>query len=77
MWEAARELGTPPERTVVIGDTMETDILGGVQLGYTTVLVLSGGTRKSELDHFAFRPTYVVKSIAELLTPELFGRIAA
>lgn len=77
MCEAARELGTPPERTVVIGDTMATDVLGGVQLGYTTVLVLSGGTRKSELDEYAYRPTHVVKSIGDLLEPEWFTRIAA
>jgi len=77
MCEAARELGTLPERTVVIGDTMETDILGGVQLGFSTVLVLSGGTRRSELNEFAYRPTHVVKSIGDLLQRELFGTIAA
>ena len=77
MCEAARELGTTPERTVVIGDTMGTDILGGVQLGYSTVLVLSGGTRRSELTEFAYRPTHVVKSIADLLSRDLFGTIAA
>lgn len=77
MLEAARELGTPTERTVVIGDTMETDILGGVQLGFSTVLVLSGGTRRSELSEFAFRPTHIVKSIGDLLEPELFHTIAA
>jgi NagD protein len=75
MCEAARQLGT--ERTVVIGDTMETDILGGVQLGFSTVLVLSGGTRRSALDGFAYRPTHVVKSISDLLERDLFCRIAA
>ena len=30
----------PPDETTMIGDTMETDILGGVQMGYRTVLVL-------------------------------------
>ncbi len=77
MCEAARELGTPPERTVVIGDTMATDILGGVQLGYTTVLVLSGGTSKKEVQDFAYRPTLVVDSIADLLSDQLFARITA
>jgi NagD protein len=77
MCEAARELGTPPERTVVIGDTMATDILGGVQLGYTTVLVLSGGTSKKEVQDFAYRPTFIVDSIADLLSDELFARITA
>jgi NagD protein len=77
MCEAARQLGTNTERTVVIGDTMETDILGGVQLGFSTVLVLSGGTRRSALDDFAYRPTHIVRSIGDLLERDLFCRIAA
>src|SRR5881397_3037165 len=40
---ARKELGLSTDQTVVIGDTMETDVLGGVQLGFKTVLVLSGG----------------------------------
>ena len=42
---ARKELGLTTDQTIVIGDTMETDILGGVQLGFKTILVLSGGTR--------------------------------
>src|SRR5262245_35700612 len=41
---ARKELGLSAEQTIVIGDTMETDILGGVQMGCRTVLVLSGST---------------------------------
>ena len=50
--DARRPQGTGPgtEETTMIGDTMETDILGGVQLGYRTVLVLSGGTSREDLD---------------------------
>jgi NagD protein len=44
---------------------METDILGGVQLGYHTVLVLSGGTRAADLSRYAYRPEVVVESLAE------------
>ena len=51
----------------MIGDTMETDILGGVQMGYQTVLVLSGGTSRDDLQQFAYRPNMVVDSIADLL----------
>jgi NagD protein len=63
---ARKELGLAAEQTVVIGDTMDTDILGGVQLGYKTVLVLSGSTRREDLGRFAFRPDKVVDSIADL-----------
>ena len=52
--------------TTIIGDTMETDILGGVQMGYRTVLVLSGGTRREDLARYAYRPDIVVDSIADL-----------
>jgi NagD protein len=70
---ARNELGTDASRTTMIGDTMDTDILGGVQLGYRTILVLSGGTRRADLDTFAYRPDIVVESIADLSVPELAG----
>jgi len=66
---ARKELGLATAETVVIGDTMETDILGGVQMGYRTVLVLSGGTSRDDLTKFAYRPDLIVESIAELLQP--------
>ena len=49
----------------MIGDTMETDILGGTQLGMHTVLVLTGGTQPEDLARFAYRPEYVVQSLRE------------
>jgi NagD protein len=58
----------------MIGDTMDTDILGGVQMGYRTVLVLSGTTRREELDRFAYRPDVIVDSIADLNHPS--GQLA-
>jgi NagD protein len=63
---ARKELGLASAETVVIGDTMDTDILGGVQLGYKTVLVLSGTTRREDLGRYAYRPDLVVDSIADL-----------
>jgi NagD protein len=49
----------------MIGDTMETDILGGVQLGFHTVLVLSGGTKMDDLPRYAYRPEIIVESVGE------------
>jgi NagD protein len=66
-------LGTESSRTTMIGDTMETDILGGVQLGYRTILVLSGATRRVDLEAFAYKPDIIVDSIADLSAPELTG----
>lgn len=63
---ARKELGLTTDETIVIGDTMDTDIVGGVQMGYKTILVLSGGTAASDLSRYAFRPDLVVESIADL-----------
>jgi NagD protein len=76
MRAARKELGLATAETTVIGDTMETDILGGVQMGYRTVLVLSGGTSRADLSRFAYRPDVVVDSIADLvgLDPASIGQ---
>jgi NagD protein len=66
MRDARKELGTAAVNTTMIGDTMETDILGGVQLGYRTVLVLSGGTRLEDIPRYSYRPDVVVDSLADL-----------
>ena len=66
MRAARKELGLTTDETTMIGDTMETDILGGVQLGFHTVLVLTGGTRREEVDRYTYQPERVVESIAEL-----------
>lgn len=65
MRAARKELGLTTDQTIMIGDTMETDILGGVQLGFHTVLVLSGGTSREDLQKFAYRPDVVVEHLAE------------
>lgn len=72
MRAARKELGLTTDQTTMIGDTMETDILGGVQLGFHTVLVLSGGTRAEDLPKYAYRPETVVPSLAELA--DMFDR---
>jgi NagD protein len=73
MRAARKELGLDAIRTTMIGDTMETDILGAVQLGYRAILVLSGGTCHEDLAAFAYRPDMIVDSIADLSAAELAG----
>jgi NagD protein len=73
---ARKELGLATSETIMVGDTMETDILGGVQMGYHTVLVLSGGTQLSDLSKFAYRPHQVINSIADLCeSPNVFNKV--
>lgn len=65
MRAARKEIGLSSDETIMIGDTMETDIVGGVQLGYHTILVLSGGAKRDDVPRYAYRPELVVASLAE------------
>lgn len=66
MRAARKELGLTTDETTMIGDTMETDILGGVQLGFHTILVLTGSTQRDDLARYTYRPEVVVESVADL-----------
>lgn len=74
---ARKQLGLSTAETIMVGDTMETDILGGVQLGYRTILVMSGGTKAEDLDNFAFRPDLIVNSIADVVQHPIFELVHA
>jgi len=69
MRSARKALGLETAETTVIGDTMDTDIQGGVQMGYKTILVLSGITKKEELQKYAFKPDMVVNSVQDIKLP--------
>src|SRR4029078_2378712 len=62
---ARKGIGLETAETTVIGDTMETDVLGGVQMGYRTILVLTGWTKREDLTKYAYQPDMVVHSIAD------------
>lgn len=55
---ALSRLGTPPEFTAVVGDRLETDILGGRNAGLTTILVLTGVTTAAGLSHATVMPDW-------------------
>ncbi|UJH90635.1 HAD-IIA family hydrolase [Antarcticibacterium sp. 1MA-6-2] len=54
MRSARKYLGLEARETIIIGDTMDTDILGGIQLGYTTILTLTKCISKRELKQLCF-----------------------
>jgi NagD protein len=69
MRSARKFIGLETAETTVIGDTMDTDIQGGVQMGYKTILVLSGVSRREDIHHYAFKPDLIVPSVKELELP--------
>src|SRR3954471_2914561 len=77
MRAARKELGLATDETIMIGDTMETDILGGVAMGYRTTLVLTGSTRREDLKRYAYRPDFILNSIADLCDEPVYAQIVA
>ena len=65
--EGLNILGAHSKSTAMIGDRMDTDIRAGVESGLETVLVLSGATRRDEVSSFAFQPSRIVESVADLV----------
>ena len=55
----------------MIGDRMDTDIVGGLEAGMNTCLVLSGVTNREDLEGFPYRPTYIFESVADIVLEDL------
>ena len=73
MRSARKYLGLEARETVIIGDTMDTDILGGIQLGYTTILTLSGVSQRENLINYAFKPDVIVNSVSDIDIDEVLA----
>jgi NagD protein len=66
MRTALNYLGVHSEDTVMIGDRMDTDIIAGVETGVETILVLSGVTGREDVGSYAYQPTRIVSSVADI-----------
>ncbi|MEX0886014.1 MAG: HAD-IIA family hydrolase, partial [Phycisphaeraceae bacterium] len=75
MREARKTLDLSAAETIMIGDTMSTDILGGVQMGYKTVLTLTGGTQRDDLSQYAYQPDLIIDSLGETTYDDLVERV--
>jgi 4-nitrophenyl phosphatase len=64
---ALRKLGTKPENTLVIGDRLDTDIVGGQGVGCRTALVLSGVTTQAMAEKWLPQPDFTATDLTELL----------
>lgn len=72
---ARKELDLATDETIMIGDTMSTDILGAGSMGFTTVLTLSGVTNMEDLDKYGYTPDFIIKSVKDLLDEALFSQV--
>ena len=64
--QALARMGSQPETTVMIGDRLETDILGGQRAGLGTVLVLSGVHTEADVERMDIHPDWTFRDIGEL-----------
>ena len=64
--QALSTLGTTLEETVAIGDRLNTDILGAVNTGIRSILVLTGISTLKELKEVDYQPTWVMQDIEEI-----------
>ena len=63
---ALARLGLSPERCLMVGDRLETDVLFGLRAGMAAALTLTGATSATELAS-DIRPSYVLRRLSELL----------
>jgi NagD protein len=67
MREALNRISAHSQTCAMVGDRMDTDVLGGLEAGLQTFLVLTGVTRATEVDRYPYVPSKVVASIADLI----------
>lgn len=60
-------LGVEPEKAVILGDRMDTDIIAGVESEIETVLLLSGVTTFHIMRKFPYRPTYIYNGVGDII----------
>ncbi len=70
---ARKTIGLRTDETIMVGDTMYTDVLGAVQMGYRSVLVLSGHTHEDDVKKYAYKPDLIASSLGGI--PEGFFMI--
>lgn len=63
---ALARMGVGKEGAAVIGDRLETDVLGGRRAGLITIFVLSGATSRQELENSPIKPDLIFENVRQL-----------
>jgi HAD superfamily hydrolase (TIGR01457 family) len=64
---AARRLGLPLSVLTMIGDRLDTDILGAKRSGAGSILVLTGHTKRSDVRKSSIQPDWVVSGLNKIV----------
>ena len=64
---AMQKMGVKPEETLMVGDRLETDMLGGQNAGCKTACVLSGVTARTQAESWVPKVDFIVESLGALL----------
>jgi glycerol 3-phosphatase-2 len=73
MFDAAAAL-TGARRPLMVGDRIDTDIVGAARVGWDSLLVLSGATRAYDLPTAPALPTYLAADVGALVEPRTPAR---
>ncbi|WP_417549687.1 HAD-IIA family hydrolase [Methylophaga sp.] len=66
--QAFEILGTDKHNTIAIGDRLNTDILGAVNAGMRSIMVLTGVSSEADLADIDYAPDWIFKDIQEITT---------
>ena len=66
MRTALNAIDAHSEDSVMIGDNMDTDVIMGLESGLETILVLSGVTRRDDVQRYSYAPTRILDSVADI-----------
>ena len=65
---ALKKLGLPKEEVFVVGDNLETDILGASKCGLQSIFIDSGVHQLADVGDLGIQPTYYVKNVLDIDT---------
>ena len=74
MFWARKKLGVHSANCFMIGDRMDTDIVGGLESGMTTCLVLTGVTTRKIMERFPYQPDYAFDNLMEIDPEAILSR---
>lgn len=64
--ERFHDVGIHSQDVAMIGDRMDTDIVGAIESGLDSVLVLSGVSTLETIKEFPYRPKYILNGVGDI-----------